>query len=356
MTKDKMSFKFSPKQLVRIFFQVSLIVSLVVFVILMLAQLEFINAVVLSLMGLVMVFSMGITNAVILGDTLAFQFRSFIFFQKRKLRYLISIILSPLIYFSVFAIFSPFLTGDTSLLSHSELIPIMLVSSWIMSSLMILIYNYFYYHHSKTQAEIENLQLKSIISDTANQLLKQQIHPHLLFNVLNTIKSLYKKDIKKGEKYLVHLAGFLRASISDPGAKIVSVEEELQLCQDYIEMQRVRFGNALNYEVDISPSMRVSTHVPFFAIQILLENAIKHNELTEQAPLTIRVTETNGCIEVKNCLQPKNFKEESTNQGLFNLSERYRLLSGDELEINNKDGAFSVKIKALTHEHHHHRR
>ncbi len=349
-----MSSELSQRQVTKVFLQVSLLIAVVEFIFLVLAPTEFWSAILLSVMGFIMVFGIGMGNVFAIKKVSAY-FKKSGKTEKKQIKYIVSLVITPIIYFVILTAFSPFLFDPEPNKSRTGILPIMLISSWLISSLMIIIYNNMAYYNSKTQAEIENLKLKSIISDTANQLLKQQIQPHFLFNVLNTIKSLYKKDINQGETYLVHLAGFLRASISDPAAKIVTVEEELQLCQDYIEMQRLRFGGALYYLVTISAETRSEKYLPFFAIQILLENAIKHNDLTEDSPLTISVTELDGYIIVKNCIQKRNFQEASTGLGLFNLAERYRLISGDEIEINNKDGEFSVKLKALTNEHSNHR-
>jgi LytS/YehU family sensor histidine kinase len=112
-------------------------------------------------------------------------------------------------------------------------------------------------------------------------------------------------------------------------------------------MQKIRFGNALICSISIEEATLESGFVPSFSIQPLLENAIKHNELTEEFPLHIMIKQDGDRIKVSNNLKLKHTSEASTGSGLANLSERYRILSNDELLIETNDTAFSVSIKVL---------
>ncbi|MDW7694555.1 histidine kinase [Flammeovirgaceae bacterium SG7u.132] len=329
----------------------SLVIGLISFISLLIAEMDVYQASVLALMGVVTIILIGIADIYIFDA--GFD-NTTVRSEKRKLRgrFLVSLAVSPVVYVVTWILFTP-LTGNAPFLwLQLRGLIILLFSSWIMNGLIIMLYKYVFLRHSSTQSEIENLQLKSLVSETANQVLKQQIHPHFLFNVLNTIKSLYKQDIQQGEEYLVHLANFLRASISGPTSKTVSVDAELQLCRDYIAMQRIRFGDALTYKVDLPPEVLNQRFIPYFSVQLLLENAIKHNVLTEEAPLNISVTKEGEYIKVANNLQQRtSSKESSTMQGLFNLTERYKLISGDEVHISQEERCFSVKIKLLSDEY-----
>jgi two-component system, LytTR family, sensor kinase len=111
----------------------------------------------------------------------------------------------------------------------------------------------------------------------------------------------------------------------------------------------VRFGNALNYYMDVPADMRSGCKLPVYSIQLLVENAIKHNILTNEKPLQIYIT-GNGeenTIRVANNLQPKQHVEETNGMGLANLSERYKLLGCDDIFIANEKNEFSVTIKVL---------
>lgn len=217
----------------------------------------------------------------------------------------------------------------------------------VLNTLVLVLQNFIILQHKKAQGEIENLQLKANVSETANLLLRQQIHPHFLFNALNTIKSLYKKDLQQGEDYLVHLANFLRVSISNHTTKTTLIKNELEFCLDYLKMQKIRFGDALHYSIDISEQTIHNGYLPFFSLQPLVENALKHNDLTEERPILITIKEENGYLLIANNIQLRTYKEASTGQGLSNLAERYRLLGEKEIMIRPDDNSFTVSIKIL---------
>lgn len=200
----------------------------------------------------------------------------------------------------------------------------------------------------KSKVELENAQLKIKNSEALYQQLKQQIHPHFLFNSLNVLKTLIRKNPDLAEDYLVKLSDFLRISIQSKDLNVVKMQDEISLCVDYLEMQKVRFGNALQYEINVSQESINSKYLPVFALQTLVENAIKHNSLTEDAPLLIKIFEEENLLVVTNNIQPKISNEVSTGMGLANLGERYRILSGDELTIRINKENFTVKIKLIT--------
>jgi len=201
----------------------------------------------------------------------------------------------------------------------------------------------------KAIIESENAQLKiKNIEATYNQL-KQQIHPHFLFNSLNTLKTLIRKHPQDAEVYLKKLSDFLRASITLNNENLVKLSDELKFCLDYLELQKGRFGEALKYSIAIPEEVK-SGYVPVFSVQHLMENAIKHNALTIENPLLIEVNYDNMRIVVTNNLQSKGKTEETTARGLANLAERYKILSGDEIILQPDDNHFSVSLKILDHE------
>ena len=326
------------------------------FIFLLIAQVAPTRAAWVSFMGAFIILLLGITDIYILGFLLPND--AFLRLNKRqkRMRYLLSYTISPFVYLIIWILFESVVSDEPHQWRHASFLAIIFLSSFIMNTVIIVLYDYNFLQHSKMQSEFENLELKAIISETANQVLKQQIHPHFLFNVLNTVKTLYKQDLQQGETYLVHLANFLRASLSNPAARIVRLEDELQLCWDYIEMQRIRFGKALTYQANLPAAIVQQKFVPHFSLQALLENAIKHNDLTEESPLNIQIMEDGAYIKVINNLQPRHFKEPSTGQGLSNLAERYRLLTGDEIHITQSENCFAVRIKLLDDEDSNHRR
>jgi len=224
------------------------------------------------------------------------------------------------------------------------------LQGFFINGIVLLLLNFIIVQDFNNQVQLENTRLIAARSQAANELLLQQIHPHFLFNALNILKSLIKRSPDKAEDYLLRLSDFLRVSISGNKSGIASLNDELKLCADYLEMQKVRFGEALSFNLDIQEQESTGMVLPVFSLQPLLENVIKHNELTDAAPLNINIKQNGNWISVTNNIQLKSNLEHSTGSGLANLAERYNLLSGDEIDIRDDGFTFSVTLKILKHE------
>jgi LytS/YehU family sensor histidine kinase len=207
--------------------------------------------------------------------------------------------------------------------------------------------------NKNTRLDLENAELRIKNIEATYQQLRQQIHPHFLFNSLNTLKTLIDGNAE-AEVFIKRLSDFLRASLTVNNKQTIVLDNELKLCIDYLELQKVRFREALLYSIDIPDEVRKG-FVPVFAVQQLIENAIKHNVLTVNHPLHIKLEYEKGRIVVSNEMRLKNTTEESTGIGLINLIERYKILSGDEVIINTDNNCFSVSLKILNHEDSNHR-
>lgn len=200
--------------------------------------------------------------------------------------------------------------------------------------------------------EEENSRLRMFNLEAKHSLLKQQLHPHFLFNSLSTLGSLIKRSPQQAEEYLEKLSELLRFSINSDSQTVVGLREELELTENYLSMQQVRFGNALNFTIDIPYKIKITGKVPIYSVQLLVENAIKHNILTTAKPLKIVIKsgKENNTISIENNLQPKLHVEDGSGVGLSNLAERYRLLHNEELNIDRTNEKFIVTIKVLENE------
>lgn len=225
----------------------------------------------------------------------------------------------------------------------------------VFNTFVLIVHNHITLLHAKNDAELENARLKFANTEAINQLLRQQIHPHFLFNALNTLKSLIRRHPEKAEEYLIHLSDFLRASISKGHKDIISLRDEIKLSVDYLEMQKMRAGEALKFSIDIDQQALANRWLPAFSLQPLLENAIKHNVLTSEDPLYLDVIQEGDYLKVVNNLQVKHQTEASTGSGLMNLSERYKMLTGEDILIEDDGRTFTVKIKILQHAGRHYR-
>lgn len=221
------------------------------------------------------------------------------------------------------------------------------------NSIVLLIHNMLLMKDLKNKAELENAELKLKNLEATYEQLKQQIHPHFLFNSLSTLKSLIQRNPQTAENYLIQLSGFLRTSMDQTKTDLVTLGEELGICKQYLEMQKMRFGDTLNFSIDI-PIEELKSCVPFFSILPLLENAIKHNALTNQKPLEITIQFDDGYVEIKNRKQLRESVEQGLNSGLNNLKKRYQMLANEEVLVRDDEHWFSVKIKILKDENRNH--
>ena len=199
---------------------------------------------------------------------------------------------------------------------------------------------------TKKKLDIENEQLKFANLQSRYELLHNQLNPHFLFNSIGTAKALIRKDPAIADEYLVKLSSFLRAGLETKTYDTITVQDELALCEDYIALQQMRFDNALQFETRIDEKY-LSYSVPYFALLTLVENAVKHNTMTEDEPLRITVTSKDTSLIVENNIQQRFLLEPSSKTGLQNLSERYRLLYHQPVTIENDGIVFRVIIKMI---------
>lgn len=200
----------------------------------------------------------------------------------------------------------------------------------------------------KARTEKENDALRMANLEAKHNLLKQQLQPHFLFNSLTVVKALIQKDPFKADAYINRLSELLRYSVYSINQFTVPVAEEMGHVNNYIEMQNLRFGDALKFSVAIPPLLMQGS-LPVYSIQLLVENALKHNLFTTARPLFIKVTgdAATRTITIENNLQPKLDKPVAEGVGLQNLSERYKLLQGEAVVIEKAPGLFRVILKVL---------
>jgi two-component system LytT family sensor kinase len=175
-----------------------------------------------------------------------------------------------------------------------------------------------------------------------NETLKSQVNPHFLFNSLNTVSSLIQSEPEKAEQFINNLSSVYRYILENGQKDKVPVQSELDLLNRYFDLHRVRDEEKIALSIDYSGADNY--HILPVSLQILLENAIKHNTATRENPLNISVYFEDQYIVVKNNLQKKATQLKSTGIGLRNLAERIRLVMGEALIIEENDKFFIAKI------------
>jgi two-component system, LytTR family, sensor kinase len=198
---------------------------------------------------------------------------------------------------------------------------------------------------TKLQLENENNQLKINRLETELSYLKNQINPHFLFNALASLKYLIRVNPQIAESYLMKLSEFLRGSISQTD-DLILLQDEFLLCDDYIDLQKIRFQDGLIYETEIDPNS-LHNRIPFFALQSLIENALKHNIVSLTNPLTIRVEVKGNQLTIINNIQARLTEVVSSNTGLHNLNERMKIQTGQPIVIDKNQHYFKVQLTLL---------
>ena len=201
------------------------------------------------------------------------------------------------------------------------------------------------YEVGETKTKMEALKMLHL--EAKHEKLKQQLNPHFLFNSLNALKILIKKQPDKAEQYLIKVADFLRFSIAHNEHNLIRLKDELKFATDFLALQQTRFPEGLQCKVSIPEKVIEEGSLPVFSIQLLLENAIKHNSFTSEQPLYINIFHTNGCVAVSNNRQPKIRAVMQAGLGLQNLSRRYKIISGDDITIEETPTEYKVYLKIL---------
>ncbi len=182
--------------------------------------------------------------------------------------------------------------------------------------------------------------------------LRRQVDPHFLFNSLNALTSLVEEnDPARAVRFIRQLSQVYRYVLDSSGQELVPLADELRFAESYLFLQKTRLGDALAVEMDLPPAAVAPFFVPPLALQLLLENVIKHNTAFQADPLRLRVALDAGApgLTVRNTLRPRRLGPgESLGMGLKNLAARYAFLTGRPLAVGEEAGEFVVTLPLLT--------
>lgn len=191
---------------------------------------------------------------------------------------------------------------------------------------------------------VESERLRKANVQAQLETLKNQVNPHFLFNSLNTLATIIPEDPEVAVTFVEKLSKVYRYILEIRKRELISLREELECIRAYGFLLNMRFGENLTIEEDIPPN-RLEDHIVPLSLQILIENAIKHNVVSTSKPLKINISlSKKGHILVSNNLQKKQQVTDSTGTGLSNINSRYELLTGQSIEIITTQSAFRVVI------------
>lgn len=203
---------------------------------------------------------------------------------------------------------------------------------------------FFVNRYNQSQLLAEKFQKES--AEAQFNVLRSQINPHFLFNSFNVLSTLVHKNPDSASKFIDQLSIVYRYVLNHEQNKIVPLKEELDFLKSYVYLLKIRFQENLFIAIDIADNLN-NTQIAPATLQLLIENAIKHNVVSKSNPLKIRIFNDNTHIIVENSILRKEFKEESTNIGLANIRKRYEYLCGKDAIITNSNGVFKVKIPII---------
>jgi len=186
------------------------------------------------------------------------------------------------------------------------------------------------------------LQKEKAISQL--ETLKSQVNPHFLFNSFNTLTALIEEDRETAVEYVEKLSDFYRSILQYREQNLIALEEELKIVESYFYLLQKRYGKNIKLKLDVNG--HTGKIVPL-TLQMLVENAVKHNIISSSKPLTVSIATTNGHIVVSNNLQPKLTKERSTGFGLQSIANHYGMITNKKVEVESGKDCFEVRIPLL---------
>jgi len=245
-------------------------------------------------------------------------------------------------------LFSYFVFGGTSVEAflNTERFEYYYFGLWI-TLVIVAVFHTIYFYNKYQQNKLKE---QKVIAGTASakfDALKNQLDPHFLFNSLNVLTSLIEENPSKAQKFTTSLSKVYRYVLEQKSKELITVNEELQFAKTYMSLLKMRFEDSIVFTMPERSSNPESKVVPL-SLQLLLENAVKHNMVTSSKPLHVKIYEDKGYLVVENNLQPKQIVKKSSGVGLNNIMQRYKLLTKKQIDINKQAHSFAVAIPMLT--------
>lgn len=240
------------------------------------------------------------------------------------------------------------------LLSHLNFGPVMLmfeVRGILINITFYMFIHLLYQSYQNQQVGIELERTKTDNLGAQYELLKQQVNPHFLFNSLNTLKYMVESHDKYSVDFILKLSDFYRFTLESRKLDLIPLSEEIQILEAYMFLLKARFEEGIDLSIDIDKEYHTS-FIPPFTIQLLIENCIKHNIVSINRPLHIKLYSEKGFILVENLLQLKRTPEASMGIGLENINQRYIHFLNKKIEIEKTEQLFRIKLPVIYENNH----
>jgi sensor histidine kinase YesM len=231
--------------------------------------------------------------------------------------------------------------GDTRILFLSETVQAIVLSSLIMFWELL---NLYYKHTNKIEQEKAEMQKELLLSKYES--LKNQVNPHFLFNSFSVLSSLIEVDRAMAGKFLSQLSRLYRYILDNKDHQMVDLAKELDFLKSYIFLLKTRHESAIDVSIRISDD-HLKCSIPTLSLQMLIENAVKHNNFSKEEPLFIEIRAEGDYLVVKNRINRKNASIHSTKIGLENIRKRYSFESSKDVVVENDESFFTVKLPII---------
>ena len=196
--------------------------------------------------------------------------------------------------------------------------------------------------------QVKNAELSRAKAEAELAALKNQIDPHFMFNSLNTLSHLITSDARKASLFTENLAEVYRYILSQKDQSLVILEDELAFTQKYSDLLHLRFGQALIINKHFDSRTEKGFLIPPTSIFVAFENAVKHNELSEEMPLRIDLAVTDGNLFITNAIQIRKTLHHSSKIGLKNLNDRFKLITGKSILADQKENSFVITLPLIS--------
>ncbi|MDP3643283.1 MAG: histidine kinase [Bacteroidota bacterium] len=220
-------------------------------------------------------------------------------------------------------------------------LPYTLMISGIISLIFTAVGFFFAWKRSFQQAE----KLKVEMLAYKYESLRNQINPHFLFNSLNVLSDLVYDDQRMAVKFIQQLSDLFRYVLDSRDKELVPLREELDFINSFTFLLKTRFEEKLKIEIDVQPDPE--DYIVPMTLQLLIENAVKHNEISEAFPLRISIRKTDEWLEVENNLQSKSAGDDSKKTGLKNITQQFAFFSEKPIKIITSNERYMVRVPIL---------
>ena len=294
-----------------------------------------------GLLGVLIIYSVVFTNTIL---------NRFVPYKKVPgIRILLGIIWTLILSFSLvyssFLLYSKYHDYSITQEQQTDLLIKLGILLFCASVLYNIIYFALYAYSNYARGQVMELKLERKQAELQLMTLKSQLSPHFLFNSMNALAALFHKDVEKAEAFIRALAKSYQYTLSNYKTTLVSLKEELDFVNAYLYLIKTRFGDGVIVKVDLADAILISK-IPPLTIQLLIENAVKHNVFNVNKPLTINLKSEENSLVINNTKTETKTQLCSTKVGLKNIISRYELITDKSVKIiNDKD--FTVKIPII---------